>query len=485
VRLGTTPKDGQWKIRIHPTNGQPSGGKYHGWHGASRGLFIGQPRCEGESVEQHPSESAILAYLGEIPGSGTDRSSLDAHFDECPECQALVAAIARTNETTEAASRAGSRAGSCATPAVGDLLGGRFRLMSTLGAGSMGIVFRATDTVLGVPVAVKVFSRTGRLDSSTLDSIRREASIGRRLHHPHIRRVFDLETSDDVMFLTMELIEGETLEQRLRRGRIDEVEALRILDQICAALAAAHAAGIVHRDLKPGNVVIEEATGRVVVMDFGLARDLDALKSQNTKGLIGTPAYWSPEQSRGEPATPASDVFSLGLIAHYLLSGEPFSLSAPAPLPSRHRHAVRRCLAQLPKDRFPTVRAARDAFLQRSRVSRLHVVVGLSIAAVAFGLCGVSVSRPVEAVRPSVAVEPPATAVVAKASPAQAKDPDRGWAATPATPALASTIEESSPVTVTAARPTIPKARVASAPRTPDERLGVIDRESPYGANAH
>jgi hypothetical protein len=447
----------------------------------------------GESVGQHPSESAILAYLGEFPGGGTDRPKLDAHLDECPDCRALVAAIARTNEhgKHDEPSSPGR------TPGVGDLLLDRFRLTATLGAGSMGIVFRATDTVLGVPVAVKVFSQTGQLGSSALDSIRREASIGRRLHHPHIRRVFDLETSGDVMFLTMELIEGETLAERLRRDRVSEVEALQILEQICDALAAAHAAGIVHRDLKPGNVVIEQATGRVVVMDFGLARDLDAVKSQNTKGLIGTPAYWSPEQSRGEPATPASDVFSLGLVAHYLLSGEPFSLSAPAPLPARYRRTVNRCLAQLPKDR-PTLGAARDAFVRRSlrsRVRGLHVGVGLSVAAVAFALFILGGVQGRAAHR----AEPPPTAVVAKASPAQpaqVEEPeqdsslgsaslvDRGGAATP-TPALASTTEERSPTTVTATRPAIPRARVASAPRTSDERLGVIDRESPYGAPSH
>ena len=297
----------------------------------------------------HPSESAILAFLGEdvLPSA---RHAIERHVDACEECHDLVVVLAKSGGPAQPAASP--------LPRVGDLLVGRFRIETVLGVGATGVVFRALDTALGVAVAIKVFAPGRGHDRASLESVHREATFGRRLVHPHIRAVYDLGTHGDSTFLVMELIEGETLEARLLRGPVQLRDALSILDQICDAVSAAHAVGVIHRDLKPSNVAID-AAGRVVVMDFGLARQVDAPTA--TRGLVGTPLYWSPEQSRGERATEASDVYSLGLIAHYLLTGSPFSLSAPVPLPRPYRRVIRRSLAQQPRERYSSVYELRRA----------------------------------------------------------------------------------------------------------------------------
>ena len=325
----------------------------------------------------HVHESAILDY---IDGGGSARHEVEDHLDVCDECRRLVAELARQatgpwGEGTPTEPRLER-----ALPAPGTLLKGRFRIQRPLGHGAMGMVFEAADEALGGQVAIKVFWPNLSADPRVLDSIRREVSLGRRIVHPNVRRVFDVESSDGVTFLTMELVDGETLEAHLQRETPPPEVAVRILSQICDALGAAHAAGIVHRDLKPGNIALDEK-GRVIVMDFGLARDVNAQVSRHQgRGLVGTPAYWSPEQSRGEPATSVSDVYSLGLIAYRLFAGRSFTLEGANLVPPPYRAVVDRCLEQKPQARYPSAAAVKRA-LERVSGAKGRFVRGAAAVA--------------------------------------------------------------------------------------------------------
>jgi serine/threonine-protein kinase len=183
----------------------------------------------------------------------------------------------------------------------------------------------------------------------------------------------------------MELVEGETLAELLARESPSTEEAVAILRAVAEGLAAVHAGGIVHRDVKPANVMIERSTGRPVLMDFGFAADLDVKQSRR---VVGTPSFWAPEQARGEPATPASDVYSLGLIAYRLLTGSDFSLSARdalARVPRRYRRFVAACVAPRPRDRPRDAAAALDLLRAGYRPVLWVAVAGAAAVAVTLG----------------------------------------------------------------------------------------------------
>jgi serine/threonine-protein kinase len=210
----------------------------------------------------------------------------------------------------------------------------------------MGMVYEADDQLLRTRVAVKLLVPEVASAPQLLEQLHREILVGRRIGHPNVCRLYDLGKSGDLHFISMEFVEGETLESCLRRGPLPPDRAIEILEQICAALAAAHAEGVVHRDLKPANVMLDE-DGRVKVMDFGLARD--------------TPAYWSPEQARGEPATVASDLCALGRTALQLFGGLHTARGKRelASVPEPYRKAIARCLELAAEDRWPSAEALR------------------------------------------------------------------------------------------------------------------------------
>jgi tetratricopeptide (TPR) repeat protein/tRNA A-37 threonylcarbamoyl transferase component Bud32 len=266
---------------------------------------------------------------------------------------------------------------------IARVLGGRFEVVRLLGEGALAEVYEADDLLLDERVAVKRLRSSWARDPAIIDRCKREVLAARRISHPNVCRVFDLvvagaETGEPEVLLTMELLRGETLAERLeRRGPLPAGEALPLARQLCLALEAAHGAGVVHRDLKPSNVLlVPQADGgeRAVVTDFGLARCLDGRRATLTApgDLLGSPAYVAPEQVRGEPVTPAADLFALGVLLYELVTGQlPFEgetafetamarLHRPPPppgarapgLPPAWDAAILRCLALAPEERF-------------------------------------------------------------------------------------------------------------------------------------
>ncbi len=204
----------------------------------------------------------------------------------------------------------------------GSTLGGRYRIDTELGTGGMGSVYRAQDLELDRTVALKVIRPVLADDPEVLQRFKHEIILARGITHRNVVRIFDLGQADDVKFISMEYVEGTDLASLLRqRGPLPADEAVGIVEQICLALDAAHSEGVVHRDLKPQNIMLAP-DGRVVVMDFGIARSLELSGMTQTGSLLGTPDYMSPEQVKGEQVDSRSDLFALGIIFYQLLTGE-------------------------------------------------------------------------------------------------------------------------------------------------------------------
>lgn len=262
----------------------------------------------------------------------------------------------------------------------GEMVAGRYRVVRFLARGGMGEVYEVEDLELRERVALKTVRSDVARDQVAVERFRREIQLARKVTHPNVCRIFDVAFHGGLIFLTMELLEGESLAQRLRRaGRLSTEEALPIARQMTEALQAAHQAGVVHRDLKPGNVVLTESRGgvRAVVTDFGLAR-LESGEPQLASdltaqaGVVGTPAYLAPEQVEGKEITASVDIYALGIVLYEMITGTvPFTgetaLSVairrlretpPSPkvhlpgLDTRWESAILRCLERKPEDRF-------------------------------------------------------------------------------------------------------------------------------------
>jgi tetratricopeptide (TPR) repeat protein len=260
----------------------------------------------------------------------------------------------------------------------------RYRVNRFLARGGMGEVYEAEDTELHIRVALKTLRAELSHDDALLWRFRREIALARRVTHPNVCRIFDLGFHDSprgrVAFLTMELLDGESLSRRCARGRLSADEALPIVEQLAAGLQAAHAFGIIHRDLKSDNVMlVPSPTGgpvRAVITDFGLARSTEGpLASQDSGRLRGTPAYMAPEQVLGAKIKPAVDIYALGIVLYEMLTGSlPFQgdspmatallrlTRSPAPprriapeVPARWEAVILRCLEREPERRFAAV----------------------------------------------------------------------------------------------------------------------------------
>src|SRR5437588_12024423 len=253
----------------------------------------------------------------------------------------------------------------------GRAVDGRYELHDLIGEGTFGRVYRGYDQRLARSVAVKVIKPWWTEDPDWAHSFEREAQLMARVSHPGIVQIFDVGYAEEGLYYVAELVEGESLADRLRRGPLPPSQAREIAEQLCRALAHAHAQRVVHRDVKPANVLISR-DGRVKVGDFGIAR----LAEGSTDGggtIAGTPRYMAPEQAQGRPTTAATDVYGAGVVLYEMLAGHPpfrdrsaveLALrhlhDPPPPLPPRTpqplRAIVQRAPAKAPGERRPSAR---------------------------------------------------------------------------------------------------------------------------------
>jgi non-specific serine/threonine protein kinase len=267
---------------------------------------------------------------------------------------------------------------------------GKYRIVSLLGAGGMGEVYRAHDDRLGRHVALKVLPTEVAADADRLARFEHEARVVAGLNHPNIVTLYSVEDENGVRFLTMELVEGISLDREIREGGLPIARVMELADAVAEALIAAHDKGIVHRDLKPANVMLT-ADGRVKVLDFGLAKltgsaERDTGQSATVTSvskaaeIVGTVPYMAPEQVRGEPVDHRADVFAFGILLYELIAGRrpfdgatlgvissailrdtPASLSSlRADAPAHLERIVARCLEKEPGARFASAREVRD-----------------------------------------------------------------------------------------------------------------------------
>jgi len=215
---------------------------------------------------------------------------------------------------------------------------GRYEVERTLGHGGMAVVYLARDVELGRAVAVKVLAGHLVGDSAFRARFLREATLAARLAHPNVVRVYDAGEDETAPYIVMECVEGETVADRVRRGKLPPAEAAEIARQAALGLDHAHAAGLVHRDVKPQNLLLR-SDGVVKVADFGIARAAELSHLTQLGTVLGTAAYLSPEQALGEDVGPAADIYSLGAVLYELLTGRPpYEFESLAELADKQRN---------------------------------------------------------------------------------------------------------------------------------------------------
>jgi len=260
----------------------------------------------------------------------------------------------------------------------------QYRVLSLIGAGGMGVVYRARDSKLGRDVALKVLPEEFSQDRERVMRAEREARLLASLNHPNIAAIYDMKESDGSRCLVLEYVDGETLAERLKRGRVPVKDSLEICRQIAEALDAAHRAGIIHRDIKPANIKVTPE-GRVKVLDFGLAKSLTAenpvtdssdeptlLTQMLPEAVVGTPAYISPEQLRGGIIDRRADIWALGCVLYELLTGRRAFSGANIPEVIASILKGDPDWTTLPEDTSPRVRQFLKRCLEKDPIRRLN-----------------------------------------------------------------------------------------------------------------
>ncbi|MEV6924510.1 serine/threonine-protein kinase [Dactylosporangium sp. NPDC051485] len=314
------------------------------------------------------------------------------------------------------------------------VLGGRYHLEDVLGVGGMSTVWRGRDEVLGRKVAVKLLSGPHSADAGARQRIRVEARAAAALAHPNVAQVYDFgETVQDgnrTPYVVMELVPGPTLEQRVR-SPLSPVAALRICAEVAAGLAAAHADGMVHRDVKPANIILAPTGAKVV--DFGIAAAAGPARGVLDNEILGTPDYLAPERLTDDAVTPASDVYSLGVLLYRLLAGRlPWVASGPTELLDAHLHRPPAPLPTL-SDVPPEVAELYQRCLSKAPTARPTAAEVATALAEAAGIRAVTDDL-AHAVAPPARDGGPSTVLVRPAAPTAAA---RRRGARPAAPAAA------------------------------------------------
>jgi tRNA A-37 threonylcarbamoyl transferase component Bud32 len=371
------------------------------------------------------STDEVLALLDQRL-EGTHLQGVRDHLDACSGCRVVMAEAARVATNSSQAPRIPR------TLADGENIARRYEIRRFIARGGMGEVYEAFDSALGETIALKTLIVTAVDQADAVKRLLAEVRIARKVTHPNVCRILEFGThrrtgsSDEpVPFLTMPLLQGETLARRLERaGRLAPSDALRVLADLTAGLAAVHEVGVVHRDFKSDNVFLvrnEDGRERAVVMDFGLARAMETHGAGNHstgRVLVGTPAYMAPEQVEGKPITKAVDVYALGVVAFELLTGRvPFVAESPAAValarlqrgpaapssvvPDLDRgwdDVVQRCLRRAPDQRYRNMTEVMAA-LERLREGKRRLswrpatAVGIAAATVAVAVVATMPSR--------------------------------------------------------------------------------------------
>jgi serine/threonine protein kinase len=299
--------------------------------------------CPGCGVQLKVKDE-MGGRMGKCPGCGravqvpaastpstNDRSNDNARLaGKRPPSEAIALAGVVPATSSEGRPTAAVEFSFLTPPQESDEMGrlGPYRILSLLGSGSMGIVFRAEDSRLKRPVALKVMRPNYATKEEYRQRFLREAQATAKLDHPHVVPIYGVDEFGGVPYLAMKLLEGESLEERLKaRGSwLPLGEVLRIGEEVSDALAAAHSRELIHRDVKPTNIWLETGGDRVKLIDFGLARILDDdLRLTGTGYVVGTPSYMAPEQANGEEVDHRSDLFSLGCVLYRASTGvQPF-----------------------------------------------------------------------------------------------------------------------------------------------------------------
>lgn len=291
------------------------------------------------------SDQQLLALLGDK----LDENSSDAlftHVSNCAHCQTRIEELAASKDDwqdvaealkTSAFNSSGTDTVTGWTESISrqllqppshpEMLGrlDRYEIERLIGIGGMGVVFKAYDSELSRPVAIKVLAPSLQHNGTARQRFAREARAAAAVVHQHVVPIHDVETSQELPYLVMHYVAGESLQARIdRQGALELKEILRIGIQIADGLSAAHQQGLVHRDIKPSNILLENANvDRALITDFGLARAVDDVQMTRTGTFLGTPRYMSPEQTRGEPIDQQSDLFSLGSVLYTMCTGQP------------------------------------------------------------------------------------------------------------------------------------------------------------------
>ena len=378
-------------LRRHERRGDGGGVRHVTGHGEARldhGARVAQPRARrrmtGAPTERWRRIEELLAAALDREPAARERF-LDAacagDSDLRREVESLVAAHERSGALDRLAPEVASITAELrgATAMLAGRTIGHYQVIDRVGGGGMGVIYKAVDTRLGRSVALKFLKPRLDADASAAERFRQEARAAGALEHPNICTIYDIgETEDGQLFLAMPLYDGETLEQRIKRGPLAIGDATDIAVQMLRGLAKAHARGIIHRDIKPANVFIT-TDGVVKLIDFGIAKLADVSLTGPASRPLGTVAYMSPEQAHGTPVDHRTDLWSAGAVLYEMLSGRrPYprgvpgataeaSASVPASLAGQRpdvtpalEQAVMKALERYPADRYSSA----DAFAE-------------------------------------------------------------------------------------------------------------------------
>jgi eukaryotic-like serine/threonine-protein kinase len=338
------------------------------------GLFIAKPMLESLQA-LHPFE--VKPVTGLVSGRHFPGVTLDAldDLEPLPAVAEDTSSRYATVVTPVTAAAQTRRGGS--DIALGTVFGGRYEILSELGAGGMGVVYKARDLELDDLVAIKMLRGAAMMDAEQLDRLKSELKLARKITHPNVLRTFDFGDHEGRPYISMEYVRGMTLRYLIKQaGRIPFSAGLRIAKQLCAGLNAAHEVGVLHRDIKPENLILEQS-GNAKLMDFGIARPIRRMEPGHTQPgmFVGTPHYSAPEQLAGDEVDHRADIYSSGVLLSEMFCGKlpftgantmeiymaqmqqsPIRPSEYWPeIPPELEQVILRCIARAPDERFQSV----------------------------------------------------------------------------------------------------------------------------------